>query len=141
MQTFLPYSSFKLSAYSLDRLRLGKQRIEALQILRTLMGVSSGWSNHPAVRMWCGHEFHLSRYGIAICDEWIERKYNDTCYEKFIEFQFLCTQQKKGFDPPHWLGNLEFHKSHQSNLIRKLPERYKSFWPCVPNNLPYIWPV
>ena len=36
MQTFLPYSNFHLTAEVLDRKRLGKQRVECLQILRTL---------------------------------------------------------------------------------------------------------
>ena len=32
MQTFLPYADFKRSAESLDNKRLGKQRVEAMQI-------------------------------------------------------------------------------------------------------------
>lgn len=36
MNTFLPYPSFKDSAKCLDNKRLGKQRVECLQILRTL---------------------------------------------------------------------------------------------------------
>ncbi|HMC68015.1 MAG TPA: pyrimidine dimer DNA glycosylase/endonuclease V, partial [Mycobacteriales bacterium] len=37
MQTFLPYSRFDASAAVLDDLRLGKQRVETLQILRALV--------------------------------------------------------------------------------------------------------
>lgn len=36
MQTFLPFSDFKKSAESLDYRRLGKQRVECLQILAAL---------------------------------------------------------------------------------------------------------
>ena len=36
MQTFLPFPDFKMSAQVLDYKRLGKQRVEALQILKTL---------------------------------------------------------------------------------------------------------
>lgn len=36
MQTFLPYPSFELSARVLDDKRLGKQRVECLQILKAL---------------------------------------------------------------------------------------------------------
>ena len=36
MQTFLPFPDFVASARSLDRLRLGKQRVETLQILNAL---------------------------------------------------------------------------------------------------------
>lgn len=48
MQTFLPYPSFAESARVLDRQRLGKQRVEVLQLLRALTGQTKGWANHPA---------------------------------------------------------------------------------------------
>ena len=38
MQTFLPYASFEESAKVLDRQRLGKQRVECLQIFNALAG-------------------------------------------------------------------------------------------------------
>jgi Pyrimidine dimer DNA glycosylase len=37
MQTFLPYPDFVACARVLDSRRLGKQRVEALQILRALL--------------------------------------------------------------------------------------------------------
>ena len=64
MLTFLPYADFGLSARCLDRKRLGRQRVECLQILRTLRGVSTGWRNHPAVKMWQGCENTLALYGL-----------------------------------------------------------------------------
>lgn len=42
MQTFLPYKSFVKSAACLDMRRLGKQRVEAKQILMALTGESKG---------------------------------------------------------------------------------------------------
>ena len=36
MQTFLPYKSFKKSAETLDYQRLGKQRVEAMQIINVI---------------------------------------------------------------------------------------------------------
>ena len=42
MQTFLPYPSFDASAKVLDYRRLGKQRVEAYQILNTITGKSAG---------------------------------------------------------------------------------------------------
>ncbi len=38
MQTFLPYPDFKESFRALDSKRLGKQRVEAFQILNAIMG-------------------------------------------------------------------------------------------------------
>ena len=51
MQTFLPYPDFTASAAALDPRRLGKQRVEALQVLRGLTVAGYGWRHHPAVRM------------------------------------------------------------------------------------------
>lgn len=52
VQTFLPYPDFAQSAQCLDRQRLGKQRVEVLQLLKALKGESKGWKNHPAAKMW-----------------------------------------------------------------------------------------
>jgi hypothetical protein len=137
MQTFLPYPSFERSAKVLDRQRLGKQRVETMQILKALSGeYSKGWVNHPATKMWRGHEEYLIKYGVAICDEWTGRGYKDTCREKIISLG-------KNFSKsvyPKWMGNREFHKSHKSNLTRKDEKHYKKFWPSVPSDLEYVWP-
>lgn len=135
MQTFLPYPSYHDSAQCLDRQRLGKQRVECLQILKALTDPSYGWQNHPAVRMWRGYEASLKRYSLVICAFWIERGFNDTCFDK------ICAMSiPDGPVYPHWFGDEAFHRSHQSNLIRKLPEHYRRLWPEVPDNLPYVWP-
>ena len=39
MQTFLPYPSFEESAKVLDWRRLGKQRVEGMQIINAISGV------------------------------------------------------------------------------------------------------
>lgn len=139
MQTFLPYADFSESARALDRQRLGKQRVEVLQILNALLGIKTGWTNHPAVRMWSGHEVQLVRYGFAICTQWIKCGYKDTCAGKLAMLTDVC--DLKNDEPPRWLGNDEFHLSHRSNLIRKKPEHYGKLWPDVPNDLPYVWPT
>ena len=54
MQTFLPYADFAETARVLDQRRLGKQRVEALQVLRALFIPGYGWRHHPVVRMWRG---------------------------------------------------------------------------------------
>jgi hypothetical protein len=61
MQTFLPYPGFLHSARSLDRRRLGKQRVETLQVLRGLTWPRYGWRHHPTVKMWAGYEEALLR--------------------------------------------------------------------------------
>lgn len=130
MQTFLPYPDFKKSAAVLDYKRLGKQRVEAYQILLTLHHPNR-WSNHPAVRMWEGYEDALKMYMNACIDEWIKRGYVNNMSK--LEHP---TEPKM----PPWLGDPRFHISHQSNLIRKNPEHYGPLFPGVPDDLPYFWP-
>lgn len=135
MQTFLPYRDFDKCAAVLDRQRLGKQRVEVLQILRTLNGESEAWKNHPAVLMWNGYTEALVEYGVAICSEWVNRGYNDNCMEQIVDFSW-----GQPVVMPPWLTT-KFCRAHQSNLIRKHPEHYRQHFPNVPDNLPYIWPV
>jgi len=136
MQTFLPYADFVESARVLDRQRLGKQRVEAKQILRALQGHTTGWRNHPATKMWAGHERALCAYGMNMCIEWRDRGYKDSLLDYFIE-EFKNIPQP--FTLPKWWGNIEFHRSHQSNLLRKDPDYYGDVFISVPNDLPYVW--
>lgn len=129
MQTFLPYPDFAASARALDRARLGKQRVEARQLI-TALTTGSGWSNHPAARMWRGHEGALAEYGDAMIEEWIQRGYRNT-------MPLLTESGPK----PHWFGDPAFHAAHRSNLLRKDPTHYAQFGWAEPPDLPYVWPV
>jgi len=145
MQTFVPYPHMSASAAVLDRQRLGKQRVETLQIMRTLAGISGGWGNHPAVKMWSGYEAHLMWYQIAICEEWVRRGYRDTCLGKTMAIwsEHLADTSDSGISGPvpPWWGSAELHASHRSNLLRKEPSYYREFWPLEADDLPYVWPV
>lgn len=136
MNTFLPYKDFDESAKCLDRLRLGKQRVEVLQLLRAIVGENTGWKSHPCTKMWENNVNSLVRYGVAVCDEWIRRGYNDTCRDKILVY---LSENDTG--DPTWLGNQEFHMSHQSNLIRKNKDYYGEYFPNISGDLKYIWPV
>lgn len=136
MQTFVPFGAdFKSNAQVLDRARLGKQRVETFQILNALQGLSKGWVNHPATRMWRGYEPALAYYGIVMCKEWRRRGYMDsmlTRFGPFLDDQIIL---------PDWLERDDIMESHRSNLIRKRPDIYQPVWPTVPDDLPYVWPV
>ena len=141
MQTFLPYPSFKQSAAALDYRRLGKQRVEVLQLLNSIKKVKAGepvkgWKNHPCRKMWHNYSNALVNYGLDICMEWKSRGYNDTCYDKILAH----LDRNELIKMPSFLGNEKFHLSHKSMLIQKMPEYYKRQWPDVPGNLEYIWP-
>lgn len=136
MQTFLPYESFIRSAQVLDYRRLGKQRVEAKQILQALH-FGGTWVKHPAAKMWRGYERCLGVYWYTMCQEWCNRGYNDNLIheaKRYLASMTLVTQE------PPWLGCAKFHASHRSNLLRKDPVHYGKFgWKEHPH-LPYVWP-
>ena len=78
MQTFVPYDDFVKIVKCLDFRRLGKQRVEAMQVLNVLSGKSRGWNNHPCVHMWRGYEPALAMYMNYCIREWIDRGYRNT---------------------------------------------------------------
>lgn len=129
MQTFLPYPDFARSARCLDWRRLGKQRVEAMQIYNTLT-VGSRWRNHPAVLMWRGFENALQAYKNACIKEWIRRGYNNN-----MELAEVGT-----FELPSWFGLEVFHASHRSNLLRKDSGWYSQFEWSESDDLEYYWP-
>lgn len=148
MQTFLPYPDFEQSARVLDQRRLGKQRVECIQVVRGLTRPDYGWRHHPAVLMWKGFEEALGRYAYTCCEVWTERGFADTCAATIAldlaEFGVghVRTQAELATDAlPPWLGDPDFHRSHQSSLLRKDPEHYGPLFPGVPDDLDYVWPV
>ncbi len=165
MQTFLPYPDFTRSAQVLDNKRLGKQRVECLQILQTLAKgpticscckqswdgeslhycfrpnlVKTPWYNHPAVKMWRGYDDRLVEYGLTICLEWVRRGFKDNCFDK-IDAMLIKAPVSSIGKTPDWINNLEFHASHRSNLLRKDPMHYGQFGWTEPPTLEYVWPV
>lgn len=131
MQTFLPVPDFDESARLLDFRRLGKQRVEADQILKAIEDPSYGWQSHPAVRQWRGFSAVLKRYRNAMIREWVRRGYRNTMP--------LSASGGRVRLPP-WLGHRGYHRSHRSNLLRKDPAWYARHGWRIRDDLPYLWP-
>jgi hypothetical protein len=133
MQTFLPSTSFKISAQILDYKRLGKQRIEAKQLLNILLNRTDkkGWRHHPALLQWIGYEEALKHYYNEIVIEWINRGYKNT-----MKLEHTCNS----FNMPHWLND-NFCSYHRQTLLFKNYEYYKQFgWKETPK-YEYFWPI
>ena len=149
MQTFLPVADFAESARLLDSPRLGKQRVETLQILRAIELPDYGWASHPAVLMWRGRTPALVAYGLAMARIWRERGFADSTESQIGEFapQVVGVPQTELADAdllPSWLGDEDLHRSHRSNLIAKDPDFYRPRFTALfgpePDDLPYLWP-
>jgi hypothetical protein len=129
MQTFLPYPDYQLSLDSLDNRRLGKQRVEALQIMNVIEGRSQGWQHHPAVKMWIGNRDHLAYYHNLSLEIWVKRTFVNR-----MDFMYVPADLP---ERPWFIGFDLFHQSHRSNLKRKDSKYYKF---DDPDDLPYVWP-
>jgi pyrimidine dimer DNA glycosylase len=149
LQTFLPVTSFVKSMEFLDNRRLGKQRVEAGQILEILLDQAilpksldsvvpfdrqfKAWTRHPAVLMWVGHEEWLKLYLACAIGEWQSRGYQNS---------ISVPPYNTSLQPhPEWLGYESFHESHRANLVRKDPGHYHRYWPDVNPSLKYFWPT
>ncbi|MDH2413184.1 MSMEG_6728 family protein [Nocardioides sp. CER19] len=148
MQTFLPYADFARTMEVLDRKRLGKQRVECIQIVRGLVRPDYAWRHHPAVKMWAGCLEALGAYGLASTRAWAAAGFADTCADTIradLATAGVTTVREQAElaeagELPLWLGDEAFHRSHQSSLLRKDPDHYGPLFPGVPDDLPYIWP-
>jgi hypothetical protein len=162
MQTFVPLTdSYDDIAKVLDNKRLNKQALEGWQILMVLLELdpqgnfrpAKGWKNHPAVKMWRGHEMALYVYIQAMVKEWKSRGFNSTIGEKahatMIRAEELDLLSHPS-DPPAWIRDMSFFdeiaSSHRTALLSKEYEWYSQFgWEEDPGYRPetydYIWPV
>ena len=137
VNTFIPYSDFKKCAKVLDNKRLGKQRVEAMQIINILEGKSKGigWKNHVVTRLWTGYIDALKLYHNTIVEEWIRRGFNNT---------MKLYKLPKNIEMPWFIYNKSIQYSHRANLIRKLKSHYyPKFGKSVPVHWikhKYIWP-
>lgn len=162
MQTFLPLTTNAADiAKVLDNKRLNKQALEGWQILMTLLELDpegnhrkpKGWVNHPAVKMWRGHEMALFMYVISMVHEWINRGYKSTIGDKAIATIRVAIDRKLISDEitsPPWLENTELFEqiasSHRLALLNKDYEWYSQFgWAedtgVKPESYEYLWPV
>jgi hypothetical protein len=133
MQTFVPLPDYLASMRVLDKVRLGNQVWrEGLTLIR------GGWPNHPANKMWKGHEYHLGLYLLAGLQALSERGREYPEVRKKIE-----TEMAKHPDtgPPKWWGTDKVHASHRSNLLRKDPVYYSQYGWSELSDLPYYWPT
>lgn len=159
MQTFLPLFNPRESAKVLDRQRLGKQRVEAMQILKALNKVALtetqvGWINHPATKMWQGYQTGLVYYAICMVEEWKRRGFLDTV-DSFLAANYVLdyhyaraaynradsvdSLQVEGILPT-WIGG-PIHATHRAALLAKDPVHYGQFgWKEEPQ-INYFWPL
>jgi hypothetical protein len=140
VNTFIISTDLQESFALLDFKRLGKQRLEAKQIINILEKIDNGcdvsgigFSSHPATLMWRGYTNALKIYFNLCVEEWINRGYKNTM--DIYEVDYYQFPQFVTFEP--------FILSHKAALLRKNPEYYKDLMcddvkPYM--TLGYLWP-
>jgi hypothetical protein len=153
MQTFLPYKDFDKVATVLDNKRLNKQILECYQILKVLSNDDphAGWRNHPAVKMWRGHEHGLFDYALAMIREAKRRGIKTDKNEENLTVLRVAKIARWGNGLPEWFANKPIMRrvkaTHKANLYIKDPIAYYDFSEAVQdeNNQPccercnYYW--
>lgn len=167
MQTFLPHEDFYVSAHCLDDRRLGKQRVEGYQILKSL-SIGPYQKLHVDVWVSCDETTYkmlksknikkLVRktpwYNHPAVKMWCGyenklREYTEVVCNTWVGRGFKDTILEKlknisyqfsKNSSPDWIGNEMFHAAHRSNLLRKNKSWYSKFNWSEPDDLPYIWP-
>lgn len=137
MQTFLPYPEYCLSAIVLDKSRAGNQ------VWKEGWPLSRGkWPNHPASKMWQGHQHSLCDYLLCIVDVLKEREWaRPEIIYKWGEYLLYRKLQLPDTGPPLWLGDERLHSSHRAALLHKKPEWYSQYGWAEEPKLDYYWPV
>ena len=148
MQTFVPFDNFEQSAAVLDNKRLNKQLLEGRQIYKILANNQTygAWVNHPAVKMWRGHDSALFEYLRAIKDECFYRNIQtEKNWNALTEMHENNWYRGDNIIKPAWWGDERVHQSHRNNLYRKDPEHYAKFMhdkfiSCC-DRCNYVWPT
>ncbi|MCJ7636175.1 MAG: hypothetical protein MUO21_01655, partial [Nitrososphaeraceae archaeon] len=125
---------FVLNATLLSNEHLGKQRIEAKQIIDTILGITKGWRHHPAVRAWEPFVIALKYYANCCIDEWIRRGKKNTLPHYELPPGTITM--------PWWVKWDRLHQSHRAMLFRKNPFYYGDKFTVEQEYTlyGYIWP-
>lgn len=134
MQSFITSSCLLTCSKNLDNKRLGKQRLEGVQMLNAMNNPHNrGWKNHPCTEMWRPYQESLKFYINCIIEEWIFRGFKNT-------MQFFPQYSEQMPDWFHWQS---LQRSHKASLLRKNPHFYKNIFikniDDYEKLVPYLW--
>lgn len=139
VNVFIPLSDPIDIAKVLDDKRLGKQQVEAKQIITIITGEakSLAWSNHPVVLMWKDYAEELKYYYDCIVLEWIRRGY--------VNNMPIYGTDKTPCKMPWFMYCKPVLLSHQASLLRKNYNHYRKYFkskllkPFISRS--YLWVV
>ena len=143
VNVFIPLSDPVEIAKVLDDKRLGKQRVEAKQIITIISGqaATNAWKNHPVVLMWKDYLGELKYYYDVIVLEWIKRGYQNNM--PLYKVHKLNIDKNKRPIMPWFMYCKPVLLSHQASLLRKNYQHYHKYFrtPKQYMDRSYIWVV
>lgn len=145
MIIWMPYVAPGATAQSLTDDHLHDQ-IESAEALLDLLERRTTDENHQhwhATQMWTGYEYSLCVHGLMMATELasVREREIDSGSAAYLVRIGRELEETPGIEKgsPPWLGDLDVHRSHRSNLIMKNPE-YAQKWEGVPLKMPLLWP-
>jgi len=143
VNVFIPLSDPHEIAKVLDDRRLGKQRVEAKQIITIISGQakSNAWANHPVVLMWKDHLEELKYYYDVMILEWVGRGFKNTM--PLYGIYQIPTSAHKRPKMPWFMYCKPVLLSHQASLLRKNYAHYHKYFrtPKAYMSRSYLWVV
>lgn len=145
MIVWMPYTKPGASAQSLTVAHLNEQIAAAEGLLRLLREEDLD-ENHKEwlpTQMWVGFEYSLCIHGLMAANELatVRKKPGNMKSIAYLATIGKELEEMPGIDrgSPPWLGDLDVHRSHRSNLIMRHP-KYTLQWKGVPSRMPVLWP-
>lgn len=141
--TLLPFADFAWSARCFDDSTLAQQRQVVYEVMRALL-TGEGWVDHPVMLMWYDYENILLAYQQALCHEASTvRGQRDDWWDmtRLLFLEYFPDPTSKTFIVPVWMGDPDFHISHQSKLLTQNEAHYRPWFPGIRNDHIIKWPV
>ena len=160
VNTFITSPSLEKCAKNLDNLRLGKQRVECIQLISFIENTNNkGFKNHPVLIMWKEHVTALKVYCNFMIREFIARGFENTIpiYEldetKIVFYDNIFNEEtglteiikpqieKDSIVFPIWFNWNPLILTHQASLLKKNNNYYSKIFEHNPKffKLGYLW--
>lgn len=127
MHTFLPKINFHASLRLLRDEELHQQRLDGLKVLEYLKDEDDD-PEDPCAESWRGFEYGLIVYTLAACSVWrLERRKTCSVWKEIKALE--KGDPRKVYALPSWVGDIDVHRSHRAELIRRAPSFYRPLFP------------
>ena len=138
MVTWLPMIHAVASAQSLTDEDLAKQVVDSDAILGVLNGSTRSEIGLPG-RMWYGFEWRLCIHGLTCAYVLVNERGGDSPPTQALLDTGSYLEEIEQIGDPPWIGDLDVHRSHRSQLIMMHPP-YAERWPNNPERMPVLYP-